>query len=154
MHLTVGDKAPNFQLPDQNGKIRSLSDNLGKKVLVYFYPRDFTQGCTTEACSLRDSFPNIKNLNAVILGISKDSIQSHKKFAQKFNLPFILLADIDHKVQEKYGVWQQKKFLGKTYMGTIRTSFLIDQNAKILKIYEKVKPQVHVYEVLDDLKSQ
>lgn len=150
--LKVGDSAPNFELPDQNGKVHKLSDYLGSKVLIYFYPRDFTPGCTTEACTLRDSFPNFKNLNTVVLGISKDSIENHKKFAQKFNLPFALLADVNHKVQEKYGVWQQKKFLGKSYMGTIRTSFLVDEKGKIIKVYEKVKPPIHAEEILRDLK--
>lgn len=150
--LKVGNTAPNFELPDQDGKARKLSEFLGRKVLIYFYPRDFTPGCTTEACSLRDSFPNFKNLNAVVLGISKDSIESHKKFAEKFSLPFTLLADVDHKVQEKYGVWQEKKFMGKTYMGTVRTSYLIDEKGKVAKIYEKVKPLAHSAEVLKDLK--
>ena len=152
MNLKIGDSAPNFELPNQNGEIVKLSNFQGQKVLIYFYPRDFTPGCTTEACSLRDSFPNFRNLNAVVLGISKDTVGSHKKFAQKFNLPFTLLADVDHKVQEKYDVWQEKKFLGKTYMGTVRTSFLIDEKGKIAKIYEKVKPPVHAAEVLKDLK--
>lgn len=150
--LKPGDTAPDFELPDQNGKIRKLSEFKNKKILIYFYPRDFTPGCTTEACSLRDSFPNFKNLNTVVLGISKDTVESHKKFAEKFNLPFTLLADVDHKVQEIYGVWQEKKFLGKTYMGTVRTSFLIDGKGKIIKIYEKVKPPIHATEVLRDLK--
>lgn len=153
MKLKVGDIAPDFELPNQNGKVRKLSEFLGQKVLIYFYPRDFTPGCTTEACSLRDSFPNFRNLNAVILGISKDSVESHKKFVKKFNLPFTLFADINHKVQELYDAWQEKKFLGKTYMGTVRTSFLIDEKGKILKIYEKVKPLTHVAEVLKDLKT-
>lgn len=152
--LKVGDRAPDFELPDQNGKIVKLSSLLGKKVLIYFYPRDFTPGCTTEACLLRDNFPNFRKLNAVVLGISKDSVESHKKFAAKFNLPFTLLADVDHKVQEKYGVWQEKKFLGKTYMGTVRTSFLIDEKGKIIKIYEKVKPPIHAVEVLEELKTR
>lgn len=152
MNLKVGDSAPNFELPDQDGKIRKLTEFKNKKVLIYFYPRDFTPGCTTEACSLRDSFPNFRSLKAVILGISKDSVESHKKFVEKFNLPFTLLADVDHKVQEKYGVWQEKKFLGKTYMGTVRTSYLIDEKSKIAKIYEKVKPPIHAAEVLEDLK--
>lgn len=152
MKLKVGNIAPNFELPDQNGKVSKLSDFKGQKVLIYFYPRDFTPGCTTEACSLRDSFPNFKNLDTVVLGISKDSVESHNKFARKYSLPFTLLADVDHKVQETYGVWQGKKFLGKSYMGTVRTSFLIDEKGKIAKIYEKVKPPVHAGEVIGDLK--
>src|SRR3989344_1184028 len=98
--LKPGDSAPNFELPDQDGKTRNLSDFLSQKLLIYFYPRDFTPGCTTEACRLRDSFPNFRKINAVVLGISKDSVESHKKFAAKFNLPFTLLADVDHKIQE------------------------------------------------------
>lgn len=152
MKLKINDTAPDFELPDQDGKTIKLSNFKGQKVLIYFYPRDFTPGCTTEACSLRDSFLNFKNLNAVVLGISKDSVESHKKFVKKFNLPFTLLADVDHKVQQKYGVWQEKKFLGKTYMGTLRTSFLIGEKGKIAKIYQKVKPLAHAAEVLKDLK--
>lgn len=151
MNLKVGDSAPDFELPDQDGKIRKLTEFKNKKVLIYFYPRDFTPGCTTEACGLRDSFPDFRNLNSVVLGISKDSVESHKKFVQKFNLPFTLLADVDHKIQEKYGVWQQKKFMGKTYMGTVRSSFLTDEKGKIIKIYEKVKPPIHAKQVLEDL---
>lgn len=152
MNLKVGSSAPDFELPDQDGKNRKLSDYLGQKVLIYFYPRDFTPGCTTEACSLRDSFPNFRSLKAEVLGISKDDVKSHKKFADKFNLPFTLLADVDHEVMEKYQVWQQKQFMGRTFMGTVRSSFLIDQKGKIEKIYAKVKPPTHAQEVLADLK--
>ncbi len=153
MKLNVGDKAPDIELPDQDGKLHKLSNYLGKKVLIYFYPKDFTSGCTTEACQIRDSFPNFKKLNVVVLAISTDSIESHKKFATKYNLPFTLLADAQKKVVNAYDVWQEKKFLGKSFMGTVRTSFLINEDGKIIKIYKKVKPQVHAEEVLKDLLS-
>lgn len=151
MNLKVGDKAPNFELPDQRGAFQKLTDFLGKKVLIYFYPRDFTPGCTKEACSIRDAFSNFKKLNTEVLGISKDTIENHKKFAEKYNLPFILLSDTSKKILEKYGVWQEKKFLGKSYMGIARTSFLIDEKRRIIKIYKKVNPLFHVREVLNDL---
>ena len=152
--LKVGDTAPDFELPSQNNKPIKLSSFLGQKVLIYFYPRDFTPGCTVEACSLRDSFPNFRNLKAVVLGISKDTVESHKKFVEKFNLPFTLLSDIDHKVQETFGVWQEKKFMGKTFTGTVRSSFLLNEKGKIVKIYKKVKPPVHAMEVLKDITAK
>ena len=154
MKLKTGDAAPDFELDDQNGKVRRLSEFRGKKILLYFYPRDNTPGCTTEACQLRDNFPKFGKINAVVLGISTDSVESHKKFAQKYQLPFTLLADINKKVVKAYGVWQTKKFMGREFMGTVRTSFLIDERGKIVKIYEKVKPPVHAQEVLQDLKNQ
>lgn len=150
MNLAIGDKAPNFELPDQHGLNQKLTSFLGKKVLIYFYPRDFTPGCTKEACSIRDAFSNFKKLNTEVLGISKDTVESHKKFADKYDLPFTLLADPDKKILEKYGVWQEKKFLGKSYMGIARTSFLIDEKGRIIKIYKKVNPLFHVQEVLND----
>ena len=121
MTLVVRDKAPDFELPDQNGKTHKLSYYLGKKVLLYFYPRDFTSGCTVEACQIRDSFPKFENVKAKVLGISTDSIESHKKFADKYELPFTLLADTNKEVVNLYGVWRPKKFLGKEYLGTVRT---------------------------------
>jgi peroxiredoxin Q/BCP len=149
MKLQIGQDAPEFELSDQNGKNHKLSDYFGKKVLLYFYPKDFTSGCTTEACSLRDSFPKFKGLE--VLGISTDSVASHKKFADKYKLPFTLLSDTEKKVVKLYGVYQPKKFLGKEFLGTMRTSFLIDEKGKIAKIYEGVKPAVHAAEVLADL---
>lgn len=149
--LKVGDRTPDFKLQDQNGKWHTLNDYKGKKVLIYFYPRDFTAGCTIEACSLRDSFPKFNNLKAVVLGVSTDSVESHRKFADKHQLPFTLLADTQKEMVENYGVWQKKKFLGKSYMGIARTSFLIDEKGKILKIYQKVKPPIHAAQVLSDL---
>lgn len=153
MILKVSQKAPEFALPDQNGKVHKLSDYQGKWVLLYFYPKDDTPGCTKEACSLRDALPNFGQLEAVVLGVSVDSVASHKKFADKYKLPFMLLADSDKKVVNLYGVWGEKKFMGRAYHGTLRTSFLIDPHGKIVKIYENVKPPVHAQEVLEDLKG-
>lgn len=149
--LEVTSKAPDFELPDQNGKSRKLSEFFGKKVLLYFYPKDFTSGCTTEACSLRDSFPNFSGVNAEVIGISTDSVASHKKFTDKYKLPFTLLSDEKKEVVKLYDVYQPKKFLGKEFLGTMRTSFLIDEKGEIAKIYEGVKPSGHAQEVLSDL---
>lgn len=153
MKLKIGQSAPNFTLPDQNGKDHKLSDYKGSWVLVYFYPKDDTPGCTKEACSIRDNFPKFKKSKAIVLGVSVDSVKSHAKFAEKYDLPFILLSDEDKKVVKKYGVWAKKKFMGKEYMGTVRTSFLIDPAGKIAKIYEKVNPETHAEEVLKDLQK-
>lgn len=153
MKLHVGDKAPEFSLKDQNGKIHSLLDYKGKWVLLYFYPQDDTPGCTTEACSFRDNLPRFPETDFVVLGISTDTIESHKKFADKYGLPFTLLSDEEKQVVKLYDVWQIKKFTGKEYLGTVRTSFLIDSQGNIAKIYEKVKPETHVQEVLKDLHS-
>lgn len=151
MKLKVGGKAPDFELPDQNGKFHKLSDFLGMKILVYFYPKDATPGCTTEACQIRDNFPNFGKVNAVVLGISTDTIESHKKFAQKHKLPFTLLSDVNKEVVKTYDVYKPKKFMGREFLGTLRTSFLIAENGKIIKIYENVKPAFHAQEVLEDL---
>lgn len=151
MEIRVGDKAPGFILPDQGGKSRKLSDYQGSWVLLYFYPRDFTPGCTKEACGIRDNFARFKKAGAQVLGVSTDAVASHKKFAQKHGLPFTLLADQDKKVVRQYGVWQKKKFLGREFFGTRRTSFLIDPAGKIAKIYPNVKPAEHAKQVLQDL---
>ena len=153
MKLKIGQLAPDFSLPDQDGKIRRLSDYGGKWVLVYFYPKDDTPGCTKEACAIRDDIPRFDKLNVKIFGISVDTTKSHKKFAEKYNLPFTLLSDDKKEVVKKYGVWQKKSFMGKEYMGTVRASFLINPAGKIAKIYESVKPEVHAEEVLADLKA-
>jgi peroxiredoxin Q/BCP len=153
MKLNVGDKAPDFNLSDANGKTHKLSDFNGKKLLIYFYPKDNTPGCTKEACSLRDNLPDFSKLKTQVVGISGDSIDSHAKFSQKYNLNFLLLADTERKVLEKYDVWQKKSMYGRFFMGILRTSFLIDEKGKILKIYEKVKPDLHSLQVLSDLKS-
>ncbi len=148
MKLKIGEQAPDFELPDQNGKVHKLSEYLGKKVLLYFYPKDGTPGCTKEACSLRDGFPKFTGIGAEVIGISTDSVASHKKFAEKYQLPFTLLADGQKEVVKLYDVYQPKKLFGREFLGTLRTSFLIDENGNISKIYEGVKPAVHAQEVL------
>lgn len=153
MKLKTGQSAPNFTLPDQSGKKQTLSDYKGEWILIYFYPKDDTPGCTKEACSIRDSLPKFKKSKATVLGISVDSVKSHNKFAQKYKLPFPLLADENKEVVNKYGVWVKKKFMGREYVGTYRTSFLIDPKGKIANIYEKVNPETHAEEVLKDLKD-
>lgn len=149
----IGSKAPSFKLKDHNGKTHSLRDYGGKWVLLYFYPKDNTPGCTKQACAIRDEFPAFKKLNCIVFGISIDSEASHKKFEEKFNLPFTLLADTEKKMVNTYGVWASKKLAGREYMGTLRTSFLINPEGKIAKVYEKVKPELHAEEVLTDLKT-
>ena len=149
----AGSRAPAFTLADQDGKEHSLSEYAGKWVLLYFYPKDDTPGCTIEACAIRDQFKDFKKIGAVVLGVSTDSVKSHKKFADAYELPFTLLADPHKEVVGKYGVFGEKKFMGKTYMGTARTSFLIDPKGDIAKVYEKVKPEAHAAEVIADLKT-
>lgn len=149
--LKTNAQAPEFSLPDQDGKIHSLKDCRGKWVLLYFYPKDDTPGCTKEACAIRDNFPTFKKLDCVIFGVSGDTEKSHKKFADKYELPFTLLADTDKTLIKAYGVWGQKKFMGREYEGVLRTSFLIDPTGKIVQIYENVKPAVHAEEVLEDI---
>ena len=147
----IGSNAPAITLSDQDGIKHKLSDYKGQWVLIYFYPKDDTSGCTTQACGIRDSFPKLNKLKAKVFGISTDSVASHKKFATKYKLPFTLLADEDKKVVAKYGVWAEKSMYGRKYFGTLRTSFLVDPNGKIVRIYEKVKPAEHVAQVLSDL---
>lgn len=151
--LDVGKKAPDFSLLNQDEKKISLKDYLGKKVVLYFYPKDDTSGCTKEACNFRDEFPKFTKTNAVILGISPDSVKSHKKFAEKYNLNFDLLADEEKKVVEKYGVWKEKSMYGRKYMGVERTTFIIDEKGKIKTIFNKVKVDGHNLEVLEALKD-
>lgn len=145
------DKAPQFTLRDSLGNTVSLSDFKGKKVVLYFYPKDNTSGCTKEACDFRDVFPEFKKLNSIVLGVSADSEKSHQGFAQKYDLPFTLLSDPDKEVIQKYGVWKEKSMYGKKYMGIERTTFLIGEDGDILKIYPKVKVQGHVDEILRDI---
>ena len=149
----VGEKAPSFTLADQEGKEHSLADYKGKWVLLYFYPKDDTPGCTIEACTIRDQFKGFTKIGAVVLGVSTDSVASHKKFAQKFDLPFTLLADVTKEVVGAYGVFGEKMMMGRTYMGIRRTSFLIDPAGKVAKVYEKVRPEAHAAEVIADLKE-
>lgn len=149
--LKTGDRAPLFSLLDQDHKKHELKDCLGSKVLLYFYPKDDTPGCTTEACEFRDNHTAMKELGLVILGVSADSVKSHKKFADKFELPFPLLSDETKEVCEAYGVWGKKKFMGREYMGISRTSFLIDEKGMISKTYANVKPKEHAGEVTNDI---
>jgi peroxiredoxin Q/BCP len=151
MKLAVGDKAPMFLLRDQNGALYSLVDSLGKRVLLYFYPKDDTGGCTLQACAIEAALPDFKKLGIAVFGISVDPVKSHAKFAQKYSLSFTLLSDENKDVVEKYGVWAKKKFMGREYMGTLRTSFLISPTGVIEKIYENVKPETHAAEALADL---
>lgn len=154
MHTpTVGEVAPQFALTDQNGTTHRLEEERGKWVLLYFYPKDDTPGCTKEACMLRDVHPDFGKLNCTVFGVSVDSEKSHKKFEEKYSLPFTLLADTEKEVVNAYGVWGPKKFMGKEFTGTNRTSFLIDPEGKIAKVYEKVKPEMHAAEVLVDLRE-
>ena len=149
--IKVGQVAPLFELSDQTGKIHSLSQYRGNWVLLYFYPKDNTLGCTKEACSIRDNFTGFTDLRAVVLGISVDSVDSHKKFADKFKLPFALLSDSQKEVVVEYGAWGKKEFMGRQYLGTKRISFLIDPVGKIFKIYDTIKPAEHAEQVLNDL---
>ncbi|HZJ42138.1 MAG TPA: thioredoxin-dependent thiol peroxidase [Pyrinomonadaceae bacterium] len=144
-----GTTAPAFKTTDDNGEDVSLKDFKGQKVVLYFYPKDDTPGCTKEACSFRDAYSKYKKQGIKLLGVSPDSEASHKKFITKYKLPFTLLADRDHAIAEAYGVWGEKKFMGRTYMGVLRTTFLIDEKGKIKKVFEKVKPEDHATEVLE-----
>ncbi|MGH7970266.1 MAG: thioredoxin-dependent thiol peroxidase [Limisphaerales bacterium] len=148
LKLKPGDVAPGFMVPNQDGKPVSLSDFKGRQVILYFYPRDDTPGCTKEACAFRDEFKAFKREGAVILGVSTDSVKSHAKFAGKYHLPFTLLADEDKRIVEAYGVWGQKSFMGRKYMGTHRVTFLIGADGVVKAIWPQVKPQEHPEEVL------
>ena len=147
--LQSGKKAPNFKGTDQNGKVISLKDFKGKKVILYFYPKDDTPGCTAQACNLRDNYSDLINQGFAVIGISTDSVKSHKKFEKKFDLPFPLIADEDKTIVEKYGVWGQKKFMGRDFMGTIRTTFLIDENGKIVNVIDKPDTKNQTQQVLE-----
>jgi peroxiredoxin Q/BCP len=147
-------KAKDFELPDQNGKIHKLSDYKGKWVILYFYPRDNTPGCTKEACVFRDSIDKYQKLDAVILGISKDSVASHRKFAEKYHLNFPILSDETKEVIKEYKSWGTKKFMGREFEGTIRNTYLINPKGEIEKFYEKVNPLTHSDQILKDLNSQ
>jgi len=149
--IIVGKIAPDFTLPDQNGDFHSLQQYRGQWVVLYFYPKDDTPGCTVEACSFRDNFSSLKKADAVVFGVSVDPVKKHAKFVEKYSLPFTLLADEEKKVVELYGVWGKKKFMGREYMGTSRVSFLIDPKGTVAKIYDPAKPTEHVSEVLADI---
>jgi peroxiredoxin Q/BCP len=150
-HLTEGKKAPGFKANDQNGKPVSLKDFKGRKVVLYFYPEDDTPTCTVEACNLRDNYKLLEKKGLVILGVSPDDEKKHKKFTEKYKLPFTLLADPEKKIVEKYGVWGEKNLYGRKYMGLHRTTFLIDEKGFIQKIFRKPKSKIHSEEILKEL---
>lgn len=149
--LETGIKAPDFTLPDQNGNLVSLSDFFGKKVILYFYPKDNTPGCSRQACAFRDAYEGFRNENAVVIGISKDSVKSHLNFAMKFELPFILLSDPELHAIQAYGVWQEKKLYGKVSMGVVRSTYIINEQGIIEKVMPKVKPDTNAEEIMQYL---
>ena len=151
--LEVGMKAPNFTLPDKEGNPVSLSDFLGKKVVLYFYPRDNTPGCTRQACAFAAAYEGFKAKNVVVIGISKDSVASHQKFAAKYDLPFILLSDPELQAIQVYDVWKEKKNYGKVSMGVVRSTYVIDENGVIVKVMPKVKPDTNAAEILEYLQK-
>ena len=153
MTIKNNQPAPDFSLPDDEGKYHKLSDFRGKPIVLYFYPKDDTPGCTKEACNFRDDYSAYKTAGLEIIGISPDSSESHAKFKAKFNLPFLLLADKDHKVCEQFEVWGKKKFIGREFDGVLRTTFLIDKERKVVKIFEGVKPAEHSQELLTEFKK-
>jgi peroxiredoxin Q/BCP len=153
MGVAEGKKAPDFKLADQNGDVHQLKDYKGKWVVVYFYPKDNTQGCTKEACNFRDNIKRIEKLGAKVIGVSVDSVKKHANFVAKYDLPFTLLADVEKKMVNDYGVWGLKWFMGREYMGINRMTFIIDPTGKVAKVYPKVKAATHGEEVLNDLKS-
>ena len=153
MELKVGHKAPSFKLKNQDGKTISSSDLKGKPIVLYFYPKDDTSGCTKEACNFRDEFPKFGKMKAEIIGVSADSVESHKKFTEKYKLPFNLLSDEKKEVVEKYGVWKEKNMYGRKYMGIVRSTFIIDASGKISNIFTKVKVDKHNQEVMEALKE-
>ena len=151
--LEIGTKAPDFTLPDGEGNLVSLSDFLGKKVILYFYPKDNTPGCTRQACAFASAYDGFRELDAVVIGISKDSVASHKKFAEKYHLPFLLLSDPERTAIEAYGVWQEKKLYGKVSMGVVRSTYIIDEQGRIEKVMPKVKPDTNAGEILEYLRG-
>lgn len=151
--IVAGKKAPAFTLPADDGTLVSLQDLKGRKVVLFFYPKDDTPGCTTESCELRDSWTTLTAAGAVVLGVSPDSVASHAKFSKKFSFPYRLLADEDHAVAEAYGVWGEKSMYGKKYFGILRTTFLIDEAGRVEHVFEKVKPKGHAAEVLEQLRG-
>lgn len=151
--LKIGEKAPDFTLSDQNGKLISLSDYIGKKVVVYFYPKDNTPGCSRQAVAFKNAFEEFKNNEVIVIGISKDSEASHKKFIEKYELPFILLSDTSIETIKEYGVWQEKKLYGKVSFGVVRSTYVIDENGIIIKVFPKANPDKNAEEILEFLKG-
>jgi thioredoxin-dependent peroxiredoxin len=151
--LVKGDKAPGFSFSDHDGNTRQLSDYLGKKVILYFYPKDNTPGCTLEACSLRDGYEVLRSKGFEVIGVSADSIKSHEVFKTRFNLPFELVSDFDKSVLNSYGVWGEKKFMGKKFMGIIRTTFIIDEKGLIANVIEKVNTKDHAKQILEEMEK-
>ena len=151
--LKPGTRAPAFTLPADSGESISLSSLRGRRVVLYFYPKDDTSGCTAEACGFRDHWQAVTGAGAVVLGVSPDPVASHVRFKQKYQLPFPLLADTDHRVAEAYGAWGEKSMYGRTYQGILRSTFIIDETGKIVKVFPRVKPKEHAAEVLDALES-
>lgn len=152
-HLKEGDQAPAFNIKDQNGKLHQLADYQGKKVILYFYPKDLTSGCTVESCNLRDNYTGLTKNGFEVIGVSADNEEKHQKFIEKHDLPFNLLADVDHKMLNAYGVWGPKKFMGKKYDGIHRTTFVIDETGIIEKIITKVETKEHTKQILEELKQ-
>ena len=151
--LPIGSTAPVFSLPDQNGDIRSLTDFRGQKVILYFYPKDMTSGCTKQACAFRELYPQFQEKGAAVIGVSKDTVASHKKFEKKHGLPFLLLSDTEKTVIQSYDVWKEKKSAGKVSMGVVRTTYLIDENGIIIKAFDKVKAADNPAQMLELLKE-
>ena len=151
--IRIGDAAPDFTAPTDGGGSVRLKNLRGKKVVLYFYPKDNTPGCTTESCDFRDAHAEFGAHDAVVLGVSPDSVKSHDNFKQKFDLPFTLISDEDHKIAEAYGVWQEKSMYGRKYMGIVRSTFVIDEKGKVAAIYDKVKVKGHAAEVLEKIQS-
>ena len=151
--LNAGTKAPDFSLPDQNGKIRSLSEFKGQKVILYFYPKDMTSGCTKQACAFGELYPQFQEKGAVVIGVSKDTVASHKRFEEKYDLPFPLLSDTEKAVLQSYDVWKEKKTAGKVSMGVVRTTYLINENGIIVKAFDKVKAADNPAQMLEILKE-
>jgi peroxiredoxin Q/BCP len=151
--IAEGQEAPDFELSSDAGETVKLSDLRGKPVVLYFYPKDDTPGCTTQACGIRDAYGEFERAGAVVLGVSPDNERSHVKFRNKYELPFTLLADTEHEVADRYGVWGEKKFMGKKYMGVNRSTFVIDEGGKVKKVFEKVTPATHADDVLAALAS-
>ena len=149
--LEVGTKAPDFELPDQNGAVHSLSQYKGTKVILYFYPKDMTSGCTKQACGFAELYPQFREKGAVVLGVSKDSVASHKKFEEKYGLPFIILSDTEKEVLQKYDVWKEKNNYGKVSMGVVRTTYLIDEEGTIVKAFGKVKAAENPEQMLKEI---